>query len=193
MSFGIPTLDNTYYGSYRTRTFSEIYPDYDEFLSDAQTGPFAALYQGGIDIQVLYVLLYARYGNSHISYSDENQFRACLFSIIWQYGPTWQRRVEIQEKLRTLDESDLMKGGRAVYNHAFNPSTAPSTSTLDELLHINDQNTTNYSRSKFEAYTSLMDVLETDVTEEFIDKFRKLFIKVIAPDHPLIYTTEVSE
>lgn len=191
MSFGIPALENTYYGSYRTHTFAEIYPDYDSFLIDAIKGPFAALHKEEIDTKVLYILLYARYGNSHISYSDENQFRANLFSTIWQYGPTWQRRVEIQQALRDLNEDELLTGGKAIYNHSYNPSTAPSTSTLEELLTINDQNTTNYKRTKLEAYSNLMMLLETDVTEEFINKFRKLFIKVLAADTPLLYTTEV--
>lgn len=181
----------TYYGTYRTRTFADIYPSYEEFMEDFENGDFSVFYDEIVNSSIIYLLLYARYGNSHIAFSDENQFRANLFSIIWQYAPTWHRRVEIQKELRELTEEEMRAGSKAIYNHSFNPSTAPSTSTLEELLTINDQNTTNYKRSKLEAYANLMALLETDVTEEFIDKFRKLFIKVLAFDTPLLYTTEV--
>lgn len=192
MSFGIPTLENTYYGSYRTRTFAEIFPDLQTFQMILRTdGAFGLLFSPEVEYDKLYVLLYGRYGNSHIAFSDENQFLFRMASIIWQYGPTWQRRVEVQEKLRMIPDEELMTGGKAIYNHSYNPSSTPSTSSLQELLTINDQNTTNYKKSKLEGYANLMMLLETDMTEEFLNKFRNCFIKVIAPDQPLLYTTEV--
>lgn len=42
-----------------------------------------------------------------------------------------------------------------------------------------------------EAYAQLAALLETDVTEDFLNKFKYLFIKVAAPDYPLLYETEV--
>jgi len=143
-------------------------------------------------LNVLYYLLYAKYGNSHIAYTDENQFRFAVAATIWQYAPTWWKKVEIQKELRGLREEDLLLGGKAIYNHSYNPSTAPSTSTLEELLTINDQNTTNYKKSKMEGFANLLSLLETDVSAEFIDKFKKLFITITAPDYPLLYETEVS-
>ena len=186
------SLCNSYYGGFRTRTFSDIFNTVENFVegytgSKLNTGTKYEL-EG---IEQLYYLLYARYGNSHIAYSDENQFKYALYSIIWQYGPTWWKRVEIQNSLRALTEDELISGGKAIYNHSYNPSTAPSTSTLEELLTINDQNTTNYKKSKMEAYTFLWDLLKTDVTQEYLEKFKKLFITITAPDYPLYYTTEV--
>lgn len=198
-SFGIC---DTYYGGYRTRTFSDIFPSPEDFIEEYKSN---ALYidfeyssvdeQGeeikGLTLLQLYAMLYAHYGNSHISYSDENQFRYYLYSIIFQYGPTASKKLYVQNKLRSLSDDKLMLGSRAIYNHAFNPSTAPSTSTLEELLHINDQNTTNYVKSQMEGYANLLALLEEDVIDEFIHKFKRLFIKVLAPDYPLLYTTEV--
>lgn len=197
---GFDTCD-TYYGGYRTRTFCEIFTKagdkgatYDEFLADYKQTPFYEKTADLLpDLEVLFCMLYARYGNSHIAFSDENQFKFALFTTVYQYGPTWAKRLSIQKSLRTMSEGDLTIGGKAIYNHSYNPSTAPSTSTLDELTTINDQNTTNYRKSKLEAYANLMALLETDVTEEFLTKFRKLFIKVLAPDRPLLYTTEITE
>lgn len=105
------------------------------------------------------------------------------------YGPTWSKRLDIQEKLRGLTEDELMHGSKAIHNQAFNPGTAPSTQTLEELTAINQQATTNHKKSKIQAYVDLYDVLATDVTKEFIDKFARFFIKILAPDYPLLYKT----
>ena len=181
---------NTYYDVHRTRKFTDIYESVEDFKTDFEEGPFKA---DGVDIDLVFYLLYARYGNSHISYSDENQFKFALFGKIFQYGPTWAKKLDVQEKLRALSENDLIVGGKAIYNHSFNPSTAPSTSTLEELTTINDQNTTNYKKSKMEAYATLLSLLETDVTEQFINKFKSLFIVVTAGPAPLLYETILPE
>jgi hypothetical protein len=78
-----------------------------------------------------------------------------MFSVIFQYGPTWQKRLDIQAKIRGLTDSDILIGSKAIYNTALNPSTAPSTGSLEELTYINSQNTTNYKKSKLEAYAQL--------------------------------------
>lgn len=184
----------SYYGGYRTRSFADVWGDADTFILEYGNFPVGGLTNTGLqqeDIEGLYYLLYARYGNSHAAYSDENQFKYAIYSTIWQYGPTWKKRLDIQDKLRKLTDDELLRGGKAIYNHSYNPSTAPSTNTMEELLTINDQNTTNYKKSKLEGYANLMALLETDVSEEFLAKFKKHFIKITAPDYPLYYTTEV--
>lgn len=183
---------NSYYGGYRTRTFADIFSSYAAFEEEYDNSTLSTSFTNQESVQTLYYLLYARYGNSHIAFSDENQFKYSVFSTIFMYGPTWEKRLEVQKKLRGLSEDELMRGGKAIYNHAFNPSTNPSTATLEELPAINDQNTTNYKKSKLESYSILMSLLETDVTEEFISKFKKLFLTVVAPDYPLLYETIIT-
>lgn len=186
----IPTL---YEGGFRTRTFANIFPSLDDFLNEITSSEITIEFQNEGTLKTLYYLLYARYGNSHISYSDENQFKYALYSIIFMYAPTWEKRLEIQKKLRLLSDNELMLGGKAIYNKAYNPGTPPSTDTLEELTTINEQNTTNYKKSKLEGWSLLISLLETDVTEYFISRFKKLFIKVAATGIPLLYETEVDD
>lgn len=103
------------------------------------------------------------------------------------YGPAWQKRLEVQEKIRNLEESDVLQGGRAVYNHAFNDGGAPTSSTTEPLDYINDQNATHFKKSPLEGYAILLALIETDVTREFLDKFQPLFKKCLAYDAPLRY------
>ena len=109
------------------------------------------------------------------------------------YGPAWEKRLEIQEKLRNLTDDEIRIGSTAIYNTALNPSSSPTVQTLEELEFINSQNTSKYRKSKLEALASLYTLIATDVTEEFIGKFKKLFITIVEPNYPLYYVTEGEE
>ena len=183
--------NNSYYGNYRTRTFSDIYPDSTEFIADYKT--LFPDTMADSDLERAYNLLLGRYMNSHIVNSDENQFKIKMFGIMFGYGPTWAKKIEIQAKLRNLSESEIVAGSKAIYNHANNPSTIPSTASLEELLEIDDQNTTTYKKSKLEAYGTLWEILNNDVTSAFLNKFKVLFIVIAQPDYPLWYVTENEE
>ena len=102
----------------------------------------------------------------------------------------WEKRLDIQDKLRAIPELDLLSASKIIYNHAYNPGTEPTTATLEELEAINEQNTTNYKRSKLDAYGTLIDLLETDVTSSFLDKFKRLFIVVVEPQKSLYYEND---
>jgi len=142
------------------------------------------------NLTILFALLYSKYGNSPIANSDVNQFKFKVYGIIFQYGPSWEKRLEIQEKLRALSDEEIAKGSKAIYNTALNPSNQPSTQSLEELQYINSQNTTNYKKSKMDAYTQLWGLLDTDVTGEFINRFKVCFKQFVRPEKPLIYVTD---
>ena len=185
------TLPNgsSLYGNFRTRTFADIYTTFEDFNKDYTSNGIPSSLSA-VNLKTLYYLLYARYGNSNIASSDENQFKYKVFSTIFMYGPAWQKRLEIQKNLMDLDEEDIIKGTTAIHNNALNPSAAPSTQSLEELNYISSQNTTKYKKSKIEGYATLYALIETDVTEEFIGKFKKLFITIVEPDLPLWYATQ---
>lgn len=257
----------------------------------------------------LYYLLYARYGNTPIANFDENQFKYKVFSVIFQYGPTWEKRLEVQGLLRQMSLDDMTveaitatsntatasttasRSGSDDYsrnyneagtntgtvgnvsassttatndsntstegdaedikNHAFNPGTAPSTTAYAPLNYINEQNanknvssgsttvsaselssvsstatTTNnlansttisiadgrttsdssnssesnnstglttMSVGKLKGYERLLDLLKSDVTGEFISKFKLCFKQFVMPERTWIYVDEEDE
>ena len=276
---------------YSTSKFTDVYKNVNSFLSDYNGVGIPALLQTA-NVTTLYYLLYGRYGNNPIANYDVTQFKYKLFSIIWQYGPTWEKRLDIQNILRNFTEADLKAGairvlrgegdvtstntgtqtnvksgnvadahtgtigtsgsdtyndyataktGKDVHNHAFNPETAPGTGTDQELSYINEQtvdkfgNTTTVSGSiahantqtnnntdtttfnnvqdqrtdnltnevdrdttdtdtltigKLDAYQQLWEMLDNDVTTEFLNKFAPLFKKFVANEFPIVYVTE---
>ena len=172
---------------YNTILFTNVYNNVDDFLNDYKNNGIPALLTDS-SIQTLFYLLYARYGNNPIANQDVNQFKYKLFSIIYQYGPTWEKRLEIQAELRGLTLDQAAEGARQIYNHAYNPETAPSTQDTEELNFVNDQNVSKSKKAPVQAAMELWDMLRVDVSETFLKEFRKLFLKVVRPQRTYIYT-----
>lgn len=179
------------YGNYRTRKFADIWPSADAFIQDYQASAIPQKLKVA-DATTLYYLLYARYGNSSIANSDENQFKYKIFSTIYIGGATWAKKQEIQDKLRAMTEDEILAGTKAINNHAYNPQTAPTTDTVEELNYINEQNTTKYKKSKLDGYALLWAILNDGVTERFLREFRYHFLVVVEPQVPLWYVTDIS-
>jgi len=177
---------------YSTKKLSEVWGDVTTYLTDLNNA------QIPLDIQdntknTIYYLLYARYGNSPIANYDVNQFKYKIYSIIFQYGPTWEKELEIQSALRHMTEEEITAGNKSIFNHALNPADGPSTCSMEELKYINDQNTTNTKRGKIEGYALLMDLLKNDVTEAFIKRFEICFKQFVRNEHPVIYESDKGE
>lgn len=145
------------------------------------------------NIKTLYYLLYANFCNSPIANYDEYQFRVRLFSIVFQYGPAWEKRLEIQKRLKNYSIDDISQGTKIIYNHAYNPGTEPSTGTLNELDYINEQNVNNYKRSPLEADQTLWAMIRTDVSQEFIDRFKSLFLRIVEPQITKMFVFDTEE
>lgn len=276
---------------YDTQLFTNIYKNINEFLTDYNGIGIPATINT-TNATTLYYLLYGKYGNSPIANMDVNQFKYKLFSIIWQYGPTWEKRLDIQSTLRNFTEADLKAGaqrvlrgegditstntgtttnvktgnvsdahtgtigtsgsdtynnyataktGQDVHNHAYNPETAPGTGTSSELSYINEQTVDKYNNTntttgsiahantqtnnntdtttfnniqdqrtdnltnevdrdttdtetltigKLDAYQQLWDMLDNDVTAEFLSRFSICFKQFVRPARVFIYESE---
>lgn len=167
----------------------DVFPDTDSFIQ--------YYHDCGLDITIsdnsarnLYGLLMSRYSESHY-YGSEDMFKLRVMSTIYQYGSAWEARLDIQKKIKSLTEEEILRGDIQINNQAAHPSTEnTNTDTFKPLEYIDNQNASTTTRSKLAAYSLQYNQIVTDVTEEFLDKFKKLFRKIIAnPD--LYYETEV--
>ena len=306
---------------YDTKLMTEVWSQASEFLTDYQNIGIPTTISNQ-NATTLYYLLYARYGNTPIANYDENQWKYKMFSIIFQYGPTWEKRLDIQNTLRGLQISDLVDNGsfrelfnhsasetssktgsdnntrtlnttekntgtssvantgtdttastgtqgvvhtgtvgttgetEDIKNHAYNPSTDPAQNAYSPLSYINEQNatknnanstvtnnltdtttnnlqnqtthdttstttndlsradtgtikddrtitdsaevnntsqnetTTVMTAGKLKAYEKLLELLDTDVTGNFISKFKTCFKQFVMPERHMIYVTE---
>ena len=80
----------------QTITFNQVWKTYDLFKTDYDASPFAgAIHEGEViegktmpdNLEILYYLLYAKFGNSFITNLDDKQWKFKVFSTIWKYGP----------------------------------------------------------------------------------------------------------
>ena len=179
---------------YSTKTFAQVYPNYEKFKEDYDA--LITLVSGGVqpltpaNAQATFYLLFARYGNNPIVNFDLTQFKMKLMSVIATYGPVWEKKKAIQKSLRDLSEAELLQGAKQIYNHAFNPSTEPSTQELEELTHINDQNVTNNKKAKMEAYSILWANLHVDATDEYLNKFKNCFSRFVGDQCPILFAVD---
>lgn len=174
---------------YNTKTFCDVWDNVTKFLYDYKNIGIPYLITDA-NATTLYYLLYAKFGNSPISNMDENQFKYKLFSIIWQYGPTWEKRLAIQTTVRGLTADDIEAGNVSVYNKAYNPSQDPSTMTDNILPYINEQNVNKNKKNKVGAYLEYWQILATDVTSGFLDMFNVCFKQFVGNERPFIYVSE---
>lgn len=173
-----------------TKIFTEIWDNAEDFV-DEYTDSGLYLSEMSDSLTTLYYLLYAKYGNSSIANLDENQFKYKCWSIIFQYGPTWRKRLSIQTNLRGLTESDITAGSKAINAHAYGMGDAVVAADTDPTK-IDAKTSTVYSKPKLEGYATLIDLLETDVTEQFLSRFKSLFATFVYTK-PDVFITELVE
>lgn len=186
------------YGNYRTRTFNDVYENASTFFDDYSTFASAGLdphFENNEIVNTIFMLLSGRYGNSHIANSSEEQFKLKLFGKIFEFGPFWEKRLSIQNKLRLLSDEEIQIGTKAITDHAYNPSTEPDGPNVEngEITSVNEQHKTKYTKGKVTAYGELFYMLKQDVTEDFLRRFNNLFIQIVEPEYPLWYLTDTNE
>lgn len=180
---------------YNTATFMEVFPDFASFkdVFDNDFDKYAKDCISEVNLKTLFFLLLSRYaGNPVVNYSIDI-FKSKIVGITFQKGPTWEKRLALQKKLRDLTEDDLLSGAKTIFNKALHDESEPSTDTDEYLTYINSQDVSKQKRSKLDAYSYLQDVLETDVTEEFIKSYAKLFSKFVSPTVLRVYENEEEE
>lgn len=156
---------------YATRTFTEIYESVNDFIYDYNNIGLPRT----IDVSLcmtLYYLLYGKYGNSPIANNDETQFKYKMFSLIWQYGPTWEKRLNIQEELRNLSLEDLITDTQIheLFEHeGSNTESGSNSSTASRDTSESGTNTGTITNRKQGTVTTDHDsTVTTDNTNESV-------------------------
>lgn len=168
---------------YNNKTFSECYPTKSAFVTETQSGEYFPKSITEDSSGVLYYLLMAKYANNPIANEDESVFRIKLESIVFQFGGAWEKKLDIQKRILELTDDDIERGATMVYNHAMNPDTEPTTDAAEALGYINDQNTSTSKKSKIDALGTLWGAIRTDVSKQFIDKFKVCFRTFVGYDY----------
>ena len=132
-----------YVAPYTTVLMTDVWESAQEFIQDyTHVGiPTTISVENAT---TLFYLLYAKYGNNPIANYDITQFKYKMFSVIWQYGPTWEKKLSIQETLRGLQLNDLLDDGKIeeLFSHeGTNQSTHSVNSENTRTLNTTEKNT----------------------------------------------------
>lgn len=176
---------------YPNPTFADVFPSAQEFIEEYKDTAFGTGVNAlsNATLTQLFYLLYARYGDSHTYYTDMMQFKYNVFSLVFMYGPTWEKRIDFQSKLRNLTDEEIREGTTTEHSHA----DTPGTKDVETVNYIDSLNKTKYKKSKIEGIALAEQLLTTDITRDFLNKFSKLFIRIIAPYEPIYFETETME
>lgn len=138
-------------------------------------------------LSLLFGMLYAKHGTDPIVSANEDQWIFKVALTTNSYAPTYIKKMDIQKSLRALTDDEIREGYKNIFNHAINPSTKPSTENTSELPYINDQNVNKGKKGVVDAYAYLWEVLNSNLTEEFLKKYDKLFSKIATTTDRVVY------
>ena len=184
---------------YNYPLFGQIWPTEASFITDYKNGTIPTTISDNT-AKLLYGLLAGRYFNSPINFDSIGQWKQQFMSILYCFGPSWEKKLELQKKLRSLTDEELVQGSRQMYNTAGNPSTPINSGTMEtgtmsakELNYIKEQNVSLFQRGKLEGYSALYEVIKADVTTNFLNKFDKLFLNCVTPQRVPYFIYEKEE
>lgn len=170
-----------------TKTFIEVFPTSTDFVSNFTGSAFTSYVSDEKYLNMIYELLLAKYENSRIADISTDSFKRKINSTIFMYAPAWIKRLEVQQTLISLTEKEITAGAVAKSTRGYNPSDVPGTANSDtEIETVNEQSLQKYTKSKLDGYNNLLELLRTDVTNDFISKFKKLFMATIDIDDIMI-------
>lgn len=170
----------------KTKTFIEVFPTSTDFVSNFTESVYKEYITDTSKLEIIYDLLLSKYENSRISSINVTSWKRQVNSILFSYGPTFIKKLEIQKTLRELTEKDITTGAVNKNTHGYNPSDVPGTSNSDtEIETVNEQSLQKYTKGKLDGYANLWELLANDITSSFIGKFKKLFMSVIDIDDVL--------
>jgi hypothetical protein len=148
---GFPSLYNN---NSATSTFDDIFPTKNDFLTEYRNSDLNDANITDETLSLIYVELYATYGDHY--YTATNDVRNVLktFSIIKNEGLIFQKKLEIQNSLLNLNLNEITEEATVISNYAENPGdegviTTDAYSGEDFLKYVNNQNVSKTKREKF--------------------------------------------
>lgn len=186
---------------YLTNTFSEIFPDLETFVARIADFNVNNILFAGMtdnDFTLTYLLLTSEYADTPINSVDNNHFIAQLVVTMNNFGPQWAKRRNIRAEVIAIEDPQDAAKDKTVYNQADNPASLDPVGTgNDEILqYINHQSATILNPNKIKAYENYVDYFDSrtnDLDLAYISKFKKLFMRIVSPQMPILFIEEEEE
>lgn len=192
-------MHRNYFRKPITKRFIDAFPkfkaDEDEevkyFWETWEDSPFYDEDLTEDDLKDVYNHLLAKYYNWHYVYMDDLGIALNTMHIIHDYYPNCKQRLDLVAQLRELTVDDFAKSGIQIDSQGANPKTATDMDALIDL--VDSQNASFQLRSEEGAIRAKFMSLYDGVMDEFIDRFKDLFVKLYSGVNSYIYQNPLEE
>jgi hypothetical protein len=175
-----------YFNKPITKRFVDAFPKFkreageDEsvkyFWEAWQDSPFYDSNLTETDLKDIYWHLMAKYYNWHYIYMDDLGIALNTFDIIHDYFPNCKERLSLVAQMRDLTLDEFKKSGISIDSSGANPKVATD---MDELIDfVDSQNASFQIKSTEQTLKAKFMALYDGVFDEFIDRFKPLFVKL---------------
>ena len=124
-------------------------------------------------------LIYDFYVEKIIAYDNPIYFLRDFKKIINNIYFNYNEKIKALDRLYNLDISAFQEVQKNFAVVANNDNTLPDNPLNELLPFINQQTVTNINESEYKGILNKIQLLRNNYTDEIIDSFRKLFIKII--------------
>lgn len=161
------------------------------FWETWQASPF---YDGDLtedDLKDIYNHLMAEYYNWHFIYPDDFGIAMNVMHIIEDYYPNVKQRLALLTELRGMTVDEFKKSGLQITSTGSNPKTETD---MDELIDLVDSQNANFQlKSEEQAIRAKFMSLYDGVMQDFIDRFKPLFVKLYNGVTDYVYVNPIDE
>ena len=170
-----------------TFTFKELFPNLATFKTFASETGIDVDHMTADDLVVLehtYYILYSRYSIANVRYTTPEAFYGEMGITFDDEFRRYLKRYKLIANAYNLTNEDFEILNRAVSNYANNPNDEVQN-PLDPLTYISSQTYNAQFSNKLQAYLLAIETLPSEYDEDFLAKFKHLFINIIPKDIPL--------
>lgn len=192
-------MRKNYFNKPITKRFIDAFPKFEAeeeedkkyFWEIWQESPFYDSTLAKNDLKDIYNHLLAAYYNWHYVYMDDLGISLNTMHIIHDYFPNCKERLSLVSQLRALTIDDFKKSGLNINSQGANPKIATD---MDELIGLVDSQTANFQlRSDEGAIRMKFNSLYDGIMDEFIGRFKDLFVKLYSGVNSYIYQNYIEE
>ena len=181
-----------------TKRFIDAFPKFKDedgvktyFWETWQASPFYDASIPESDLEDVYNHLLAQFYNWHYVYMDDLGIALNTMHIIHDYYPNVKQRLALLSQLRSMTVDDFAKSGIQIDSQGQNPKIATE---MDELIDLVDtQNASFQIRSQEGAIRAKFASLVDGIFDEFVDRFKPLFVKLYSGVNNYIYSNNLEE
>lgn len=190
-----------YFNKPITKRFIDAFPKFKKDPDDTsstyyfwetwQNSPFYDSNLSETDLESVYYHLLAAYYTHHFVYMDDLGIALNVMHVIHDYYPNCKERLSLVEQLRNLTLAEFEKSSINIESQGSNPKIATDMDKLIDL--VDSQNASFQIKSTEQTIRAKFVSLYDGVMDDFVDKFKYMFVKLYNGVNNYIYVNEIEE